>query len=206
MRRVLSFLTVIALLLSFCASTSFGVDDTCQLYLDLQSEENLLRATYDMEIYLDDDYIGSVENGKYFTLLVEVSKGKHELEVCKSGDNSISALKKFKIESDMTLCSVVAHSKNSIEFTKYKTLDSIVGAELEMPFVTGMLLSEAMDEFKGVGFVNVRPEPNDKIWDRDNWLVLDQSEETGSILDKNTYIELECVKLDDFFEDRYVEV
>lgn len=203
MRRVLSFLFCIALLLN-SVGISYAANDDCYLYLDLQSEENLMRATYDMDIYLDDEYIGSVENGKFFTSLVEISKGKHELEVCKSGDNSINALKKFKIESDMTLSSVVAHSKSSIEFTKYKTFDSIIGAELEMPFVTGMLLSEAMNEFKGIGFVNVRPEPNDKIWDRDNWLVVNQSEETGSILDKNAYIELECVKLDDYFEDRYV--
>lgn len=203
MKRFLSFVCLLCLFSSLIVA-KVAADNDCELYIDIHSDENLIRATYDMDIFLDGEYLGTVANGEYYTELVEVDFGKHELEVCNANDNSINATKKFKIDSDMTLSTLVKHSKKSIEFSNFKTNDSIIGHELEVPSVVNMTLSEASSELQKIGFVNYHATADSGIWDYNNWLVMSQSEDDGSILDKNDYISLECISLDDYFSDRYV--
>ena len=53
------------------------------------------------------------------------------------------------------------------------------------------------------GFVNVREEPYGEIFNRDNWLVTGQGVKAGSEADKNEFIQLDCISLDDYFSQAY---
>ncbi|MBR6376817.1 MAG: zinc-ribbon domain-containing protein [Oscillospiraceae bacterium] len=180
------------------------VPKTHDLYLDLTSDINLFFDTYDMEIYLDQDEIGIVSNGKLFTKLVEVPEGKHELYVYKSGDHSIKATKTLSVSGPTTFTATILHNSSSIQFKDSSISDNINGAQITVAQVEGMVLAEAEKQLKALGFVNVTAHADGSIWDKDNWIVMRQSIAAGSVADKNDTIQLECTSLDLYFNDNYV--
>lgn len=176
----------------------------CNLYIDVRSEANLILSTYDIAINLDGIEIGTVANGKGFTYLKEVVSGEHTLVFNKSGSSSPKVTKKFLVSGDMTFSCELAHSGSSIEIKNESRVDNVGGASLEVIDVTGMVLSEAMSKLSGLGFSNVREEPYGSIWDKDNWIVVTQGLSAGSVVDKNEFLQLDCISLDDYFSKTYV--
>lgn len=191
--------------------TQHAVDDEivltckkkCLLYLNLTSESNFFFSTYDMDILLDETEIGTIANGKTITNLQQIIEGEYTLVARKSGDNSLKATKELKISSDITFKSDISHSGSSIEFKNMETIDGIVGASIIVPDVKGKVLREAMTELEEKGFINVKEEPYADIWDKDNWIVIKQGVEAGSEVDQNEFIQLDCIKLDQYFNESY---
>lgn len=184
-----------------------AIELTCkkmyQLYIDISSESNIIFNKYDVEIYLDEKELGTVANGKSFSTLVEVLEGDHELIICKAGESSKKASKNIVVNADMTFSCDVGHG-SSIELKNISTVENIDGASLKMIDVTGEILSEAMNKLKEIGFKNLREEPYGNIWDEDNWIVTNQGVAAGTFADNNTFIQLDCISLDTYFEDAYV--
>jgi hypothetical protein len=85
-----------------------------------------------------------------------------------------------------------------------RTEDNINNAALTVVDVTGTILSEAMNTLENIGFSNLKGEPYGNIWDKDNWLVVTQSVSPGTIADKNVFIQLDCISLNDYFKNNYV--
>lgn len=175
----------------------------CNLYIDVESEGNLFFSTYDMEIYVDDESIGTVSNGSGFTKLLEKAEGKHEFTAYKSGDHSVEGSTTIDVTGDMTFKCEISHDSSSISFKNIETSENIDGASLEVPDVTRMILSEAMSKLEAIGFSNVREEPYSNIWDRTNWVVTSQGIAAGEKVDKNTQIILNCQKKDEYLNDNY---
>lgn len=176
----------------------------CKLYIDVHSEANLMFSTYDITVSLDGTEIGSISNGKGFTYLADVLSGDHSLVFCKAGSSSPKCTKKITVTGDMTYSCDLGHSGSSIDIKNEKTDSSISGATLEVVDVTGMVLSEAMAKLSEIGFSNVREEPYGSIWDKDNWIVTAQGIVEGTVADKNDFIQLDCISLNDYFSNTYV--
>ena len=104
----------------------------------------------------------------------------------------------------MTYSCDLAHSGSSIDIKNENIQDNINGAALEVIDVTGMVLSEAMTKLNEIGFSNLREEPYSDIWDKDNWIVTAQGIAAGTTADKNDFIQLDCIKLDEYFSRTYV--
>lgn len=175
----------------------------CNLYLDISSDGNLLFSTYDISISLDGAEIGSVANGDEFTYLANVLSGNHEIVFCKSGNTSPKATKTVDISGDMTFSCDLSHDGSSISIKNENTENNINGAALEVLDVKGMILTEAMEKLSNAGFSNIREEPYSSIWNRDNWIVTNQSIEPGTLTDKNNHMQLDCISLNDYFNSTY---
>ncbi len=175
----------------------------CQLYIDVKSEANLIFNKYDIELYIEDEEIGTVANGNGFSKLLSLLEGKYNFIAYKSGDHSVSTKKTITVSGDITFQCDIEHDKSTIGFINIKTLESIEGASLVMIDTTGMVLSEAMDQLSALGFSNVREEPFTDIWNRDNWIIVSQNVNAGEAKDKNTAITLECITLDEYFNNEY---
>ena len=176
----------------------------CSLYLDIASENNLFFSTYDITISLDGEQIGSVADGKEFTYLTDVSRGMHTLTFCKSGSTSPRKTKSITVSNDMTYYCKLSHSSTSISIKDENIEDNIVGSALEVLDVTGIPLDEAMNALENAGFTNFREEPYGSIWEKGNWIVASQSVSAGSVVDKNEYIQLNCVRGDEYFDNDFV--
>ena len=176
----------------------------CKLYIDLHSEGNLLFNTYDITVKLDGNDIGTIPNGDNFTYLADVLTGKHVLYFCKSGNTSPKASRTITISEDTTFSCDLAHGGSSIDIKNEEITGNIDGSSLKVIDVTGKVLSKAMDMLQHLGFSNVREEPFGSIWDKNNWVVVSQGLAAGTIADKNDFIQLNCIKLDDYFTNTYV--
>ncbi len=176
----------------------------CSLYLDISSEGNLLFSTYDISISLDGTEIGTVANGKEFTYLAPILSGDHELVFCKAGNTSPKGTKTLSVSGDMTYTCTLSHDHSSIGLKNESTESNVGMASLEAVDVTGMVLSDAMKTLEDIGFSNLREEPNSKIWDKNNWIVVSQGISAGTVVDKNEYFQLDCISLDDYFSQTYV--
>lgn len=175
----------------------------CKLYIDVSSDANLFFDTYDMDIYLDGDTVGTVSNGQNITKLMEVVEGTHVIKAVNSGNDSKNASKSFDVDSDVTFSADIAHG-GSIQFDNVSIVADISGSSLEVIDVKGMVLSDALSKLKEIGFTNVQYEPSGEIWDRSNWTIISQSVEPGTKTDKNTDIVLDCKKTTSYIDDQLI--
>ena len=175
----------------------------CQVYIQLTSESNLLFSTYDIDVYLGEEKLGTIGNGETFTHLIDLAEDEYELIAYNSGNNSIKATKKLQVNGDITVCSDISHGKSSIEFKNIEITEGVSGTSLEMVDVTYMVLRDAVSKLESIGFINVHQEPHSDIWDTDNWIVTRQNIAAGEVVDKNEYIQIDCLKINEFFNNTY---
>lgn len=194
MKKILSLLIILILLLSM-ASVAFAAK-TYKVYFDLTSDDNIIFSTYDMHVYIDDEYIGTLQDGKHMTALVELEKGKHVLEVTQDGKSKNHDTEKFKIDGETTVSAIIKHGKNDIDIKKFKTDKGIIGAALKVPDVTGKALKDGLKKLEKDGFVNIDTNPSLTGIDSGNWIIKSQSVNPGEIVDKNEYIELVCYEIE----------
>ena len=202
MKKIISLLVTFVLLLSMTVSALAA--KKYKVYFDLTSDDNILFSTYDMNVYVDDEFIGTLEDGKHMTALVELEKGKHVLEVTQDGKSKNHDTEKFKIDGETTVSALVKHGKNDIDIKKFKTDKGIIGAALKVPNVTGETLKNGLKKLEKAGFVNVDTSPSLAGIDSGNWIIKSQSIDPGKKVDKNEYIELICYALeknDEIYED-----
>lgn len=174
------------------------------LYLDLKSEGNWFFSKYDVDISVDGKAIGSVSNGADFTQLINVLEGTHEIKFSKAGNADVAASKSLDMTANTTFQCTIAHDRNSIELKNQKITENVKGAALEVPDVVGKLLPEATEAMKSTGFINVSSyAENDSIWIEENWIVVNQNYDPGTVLDKTTKMSLQCMKIDQFIEKAF---
>ena len=176
----------------------------CKVYIDVHSEANLFFSTYDIIVSLDGKELGAIPNGKHFTYLAEILSGNHTLVFCKANSTEPKYTKTITVSGDTSYSCDLGHGGSSIDPNNENIGNSVEGSELEVVNVEGMVLSEAMAKLSSIGFSNVREEPYNRIWNKDNWIVKSQSIAAGTIADKNDFIQLDCTSLDDYFSTTYV--
>lgn len=176
---------------------------THSLYIDIDFHANLFFSTYNVELFLDGKKIDTLPHGKYYTKLIEVDDGNHELKLIKE-NGAVSTSKTVLVDQDCTLRMEITTSKNEITVNETK-IDSISGTEIVMLDVKGLLLSEALDKLKGEGFVNIesKADDGDTIWVDENWTVISQSVGLGEKIDKNNKIILTCQQTEKLLHSRY---
>lgn len=177
-----------------------------QLYFDLEFDTNLFLATYDVDMYLDGENLTTIKHGNNYSNLIRVREGEHVVKFYKSTDNTVCSAKNINVTGDCTLKGRIHTNSKDIELNDFNTLESIEGASIEVLNVTGFGLSDAMKLLAESGFANVREEPNDEIWDRDNWIVVSQDIAPGSFIDKNERITLNCVKKSEYAADNFLSL
>ena len=95
------------------------------LYVTMQSEDNILFNTYDVEVYLDDDEVGTIANGAEFTKLILLEEGSHTLSVKKVGNDKVTANKSLEINENTSFNCNIKHKKNKIEIVDIETTNNV---------------------------------------------------------------------------------
>ena len=172
----------------------------CHLYLDISSYINLFFDKYSISISVDETEVGKVENGEEFTCLIDVISGEHTILFCKEGSSSPKVSKTLTISEDTTYTCKLSHSAFSIDISNESIENNVNKASLEVVDVTEIPLSEAKTILSNIGFSNIRGEPRGDIWEEANWIVVAQNIAPGSHVDKNEYIQLDCVRATNYFD------
>lgn len=206
-KHILSLLCLIAMIstcvLSGCGSSAKEETEVetepprYQLYIDVDFKGNLLFAKYDLELLVDDTLVDTLPHGNYYTKLIELEEGVHQLTFRKAEDTTPESTIEVTLSEDTTFACTIETNKNSIDVIE--DIKSGIGDHtLTVPDVCGSVLSQAQTTFADGGFINVTAKAeNDSIWEEDNWTVISQSIAGNSTADKNDEIILTCVKTAD---------
>ncbi len=177
-----------------------------QFYIDLEFDQNLILATYDVDAYLDGEMISTIPHGKSFTHMTKLKEGDHKIVFYKNTNHEVSAEKNISIASDSTLNGRLHTNGGSIELNDFVVNNSIANTSFEVANVVGMNLEAALSTLSNIGFTNLVREPETDIWVNYNWIVVKQSVDPGTTVDKNEEIKLSCVKRVDYLTQNYLKL
>ena len=71
--------------------------------IELSCDENLIFSKYDIEVYLDDQWLGKIDHGTSRTFSETLKKGSYTLLFKNSEDSDVTGSAKFNVVSDVTL-------------------------------------------------------------------------------------------------------
>lgn len=104
---------------SSTSSASASAKKGYKTHIKVKCNKNLLFSTYDVQIYVDDALVDTLDHGEEGSWDKELSEGSHKIMVCKKGDKSIDGTKSFSVTADSVLdCTVTTHSAQ-VEFKEF---------------------------------------------------------------------------------------
>ena len=168
--------------------------EPCDVIIDITYDENIILAKYTVVLYLDDEKIDSMENGKYFLTKVATTTGDHELKFEKRGDSTFVTTVKVTLYGDSTLIFEIKSHLDEIEIKSSRVADGLQEMEVEMPDVTEMRLDRAIEALEAAGFKNISTESKSPIIMKSNWVVTSQNVSAGDKANRATEIILTCEK------------
>lgn len=101
------------------SDTEFAGD--LALSLDVEFEENLMFSRYDVDVYLNNTKLATIEHGKEYHEVLNVAAGDYTLTFTKSDDQSVSGVSHISVTQDTSYqCEI--HAKNDkVKIDKVKT-------------------------------------------------------------------------------------
>jgi|GEM_PF-5382869 len=179
------------------------VEEKCSLRLKVNSAENLLFSTYDIDLYLDDDKVGTIENGKGIDSKIDTTSGEHIIKAVDVEDESISGTYKINVKSDMTFTSELDHDSASITFNNPTTFKGVSDSEHYMPNLKGKTVADAKKVLSDMGISddNITCSPSVDDYLEDSYKVKSQSVKADTLIKKNQKITLKCYEIDEYESD-----
>lgn len=68
--------------------------------VSLTYKENIAANIYDINVYIDDEYVGTLSQGNEATYTVNLYEGSHTLKIVNSTDESDTDSQTFSVKSD----------------------------------------------------------------------------------------------------------
>ena len=122
------------------------------VYFDLNSEQNVFFAKYQIDVYCDDAQIGSIQHGNHFTKTLSIEEGAHSLSLRKTGDSSVSANLSFEVTESCTIQCLIHSNSDSIDIKEKNMFSGIVGISFTMPDVSKLSYEAARTTLSEIGF------------------------------------------------------
>ena len=167
----------------------------CRFALDISSDANILFSKYDISIYLGNEDVGSVANGKNLSRVYDVVEGEYVLKVKRFNESSPENKTKITVNTDMLFKCSLSHDSSEIEF------HDVVSEHLtsEMPDVVGKILSTGKSILDNTPLYNANITPSIDSSDEKNWIIVSQSVPAGTIMELNRQYSLECISLEEHY-------
>ncbi len=112
MKKLFATIILLALALSFSgcvdsASQNGSTEDSqiqkFNVTLEIECSENLLFSRYDIEIFVDSENLGTIEHGSNKIFELQLSEGKHTLEIEEESNSSVDGAIDFSVQQDIKL-------------------------------------------------------------------------------------------------------
>ena len=86
--------------------------------VEIACEENLLFSRYDVNIFIDDELLGTLEHGATDTYTVELIEGEHTLKAEKEDESDVDGTVEFEVSENTELSYQLSLSRDQIEIEK----------------------------------------------------------------------------------------
>ncbi len=101
------------------ATVQVKKEKTYAVHINVKCKRNLIFSTYDLQIYTDDELIGTLDHGEEDSWDKELSEGSHRLRICKKGDKDVDGSKTFSITDESVVNCTVSTSSSQVEIDKF---------------------------------------------------------------------------------------
>lgn len=149
---------VLAFVLSGCGDQE-ETHDTNQangqpVSITIECESNLLLSKYDLDVYVDDEYQGSLDHGTSKTFDIGLSEGDHVLRVSKEGDSGVDGSADFSVSGSESLKYLVRCTHSQVEIEPVEN----VYPPFSSSDASDTYHDEAYRAFADAGFTNITEE------------------------------------------------
>lgn len=86
--------------------------------VEIACEENLLFSRYDVNIFIDDELLGTLEHGATDTYTVELVEGEHTLKAEKEDESDVDGTVELEVSENTELSYQLSLSRDQIEIEK----------------------------------------------------------------------------------------
>ena len=86
--------------------------------VEIACEENLLFSRYDVNIFIDDELLGTLEHGATDTYTAELVEGEHTLKAEKEDESDVDGAVEFEVSENTELSYQLSLSRDQIEIEK----------------------------------------------------------------------------------------
>lgn len=168
--------------------------------IELNCDSNLLFSQYDMDVYLDEVLIGTLEHGKQGTFEEELARGNHTLRLTEQGDDSVNGNETFLVSDTMKISYQIHCYNNKIDMEKeyMESLSPLAEGQAKVPCSADefkkQIYETALEELGNAGFTNIRGEEIQDL--TDSWLSTDGQVEIVSIGGKTRFQKAEIFDKD----------
>ena len=168
MRKVL--ITMLLLILMFCfvacgSETPATNNESRAVYnveLQVKCEKNLLFSKYDINVFIDDKKIGTLDHGTENTWKTTLSEGTHTIKVCEEGDSSVDGTLTFDITEEIRLVYKATCHSNQVELSleHNESMRSLSDSETKITDspqgYKNRVFKDVEQELKAAGFTNIQ--------------------------------------------------
>lgn len=90
------------------------VDGSTSLAVSVEFRKNGMFSQYDVDMYLDDVKVATLQHGKNYEGTLLVSKGSHTVMFCRSGDKSVRGSCSIRVEKDSSFTCRIEAERNRV--------------------------------------------------------------------------------------------
>ena len=199
MKKLLSLLLIVSCLLGCGGANSVAEEKVAnyyKVYLDFSIDSNLFFSIYDVDVYVDDNQLGSFRQGEYFTYTLDsLVEGNHTIYFKKSDEGTVNGEINLEVNSDKKVRAEIKNHSSEIEILSSEITELTEDTKLEMIDVSGQKADKAYELLEEAGFVNVScisAEESESVINKANWTIVSQNHDASEKIDKNEEIILTC--------------
>lgn len=122
-----------------------------EVSLQLECEENLMFSKYDVNVYVNDEKVGTLKHGATQTFKTTLAKGEYKLVLKSADDSSVTGTKTFNIKADRVLRYAVSCTSSAVKLSYYKQLH----APYTNKDITIVNVDAVVESYKLAGFSDV---------------------------------------------------
>lgn len=198
--------SIIFLFILILGINVFGAEKaTNKLYLDITFKENMFFDKYDVDLYVDNQKINTLDYASPFTMLLDITGKKHTITFYNASNHDYSGTETIKINENSTYQATIQTDSKKINIISSSVINNIDGSSIDVEDVRLMFLPDAISLLndRGLNAVTYRSTDGKKIKKQSNWIVLSQSIAPGESIDKNTEVNLVCKKTERFISEKF---
>lgn len=167
-----------------------------EVNIEIKCEDNLFLSRYDLDVFVDDEKVGSMDHGAVKGFDLSLVEGQHVIRVCKKGDESIDGSAEFEVlGGDASFLYEVRCTSDQVELMSV----GLVNPPADSSDLLGSDQSEAIELFESAGFEAVSER---EVKD----LSVDERDKVNSIASISIGGVEQFSTSDDFFANQPVEI
>lgn len=123
-----------------------------QVLINVECESNLLFSKYDVDLFINDEYQGTLDHGSTQSFELSLADGTYTLRFAEEGDSSVDGSVEFEVSGNTSLKYIIHCTNSQVEIEEISNLQPPMSSSE----VTSRYHDEVHRAFEEAGFTNIQ--------------------------------------------------